>query len=148
MTGLVVVAMAMSLLAGPVETPHLSIVPVSVITAKGLDLHLDVRTRPGWHVYASGNPGYFPLTIEIDAQEGAVTGSVVFPKPEVFLFRMSEEVRVFRGEFRVTLPIRLSPDLRARLRKPGARLTGRVSYQACTDDACSLKTTKEIAWTP
>lgn len=148
MTGLLVVAMALSLLAGPVDTPHLSIASASAITARGVDLHLDVRTRPGWHVYANGNPGYYPLTIEVDAPDGAVTGSVVFPEPEVFLFRMSEEVRVFRGEFRVTLPIRLSPDLRARLRKSGARLTGRVSYQACTEDACSLKTTREIAWTP
>ena len=90
---------------------------------------------PGWHIYGAPLPkSYTPTTIAFD--NGVVAKqSIDFPKPEMVSFAsLGETLPVYKDSVHATGKLMLRPDL-----KPGDyKLSGKVSFQECSDTICKL----------
>lgn len=90
---------------------------------------------PGWHIYGSPIPNnYTPTAIAFD--NGVVAKqSFDFPKPEMVSFAaLGETLPVYKDSVHASGKLMLRPDL-----KPGAyKLSGKVSFQECSDTICKI----------
>jgi len=112
-----------------------------------LGVSLQLRLRPGWHVYGEPLPdNYQSLELLFDSPlVGEYSLALPAPKPKR-LQALGETLPVYEGEVRAAgkLGIRWSPPRPApflealgKLIEPGAyTLKGELRFQACSDDVC------------
>jgi DsbC/DsbD-like thiol-disulfide interchange protein len=105
--------------------------------APGQDIGVtaEFTIAPGWHIY--GNPlpkSYTPTSITFDNSVVAKQ-SLDFPKPEMVSFAsLGETLPVYKDSVHASGKLMLRPDL-----KPGDyNLTGKVSFQECSDTICKM----------
>jgi hypothetical protein len=137
------VSSAQEPLFGPGEKPgtsRLSVQMVADVAAVVPDRHLTLRLEmvpaPGIHVYAPGNVGYIPVTVDFTPRRGVQLQPTIFPPAEDYLFgELKEKVKVYTRPFQVKQLLTVS---REAAKTAGSTITfaGTVRYQACDDKVC------------
>ena len=142
-------------LSSRVETAHLVAVadPIdrTAIPANGkIILTLRLTPRAGMRIYAHDVTGYVPLSVRLDAMEGAIVEPPSYPSSEWYEFPPTRErSRVYSTSVTVKQAVVLSEAARRRfVRGEGFPWTGTLRYQACDDRLCYRVTNAQIAWTP
>jgi hypothetical protein len=120
-----------------------------------LGVALDVRLKPGWHVYGKPLPGNYQA-IEL-AFEGPLVGeqSLEMPSAKPMLLKaLGETLPVYENEIRAIgkLGISWSPPMPAKFLEalgpriePGLHsIDGVLRFQACSDDVCEIPQTVEF----
>lgn len=138
-----------------IVTDHLSVVvgPSEATAAAGsrVSLTLDVKPRPGVHVYAPGNADYIPVALRVDPQPNLTLSPTTFPPAEDFYFKpLDEHVKVYEKPFRIVQDVMLdgSPAAQKALKASGTvTVSGSFDYQACDDRVCFAPKTVPITWT-
>jgi len=94
-------------------------------------LSLVVRLEPGWHVNAHepGRKYLIPTTLEVDPPPAATVAEIRYPPPvmRTLTFGGNEPLALYEGTFNIDV------DLDGASSGP---VTGRLRYQACTDERC------------
>jgi hypothetical protein len=114
-------------------------------------LTLDIRLKPGMHVYAPGVEGYIAIDWKMKDSEAYKAHDVTYPKSEIlYLQAIDERVPVYRNEFRLTRDITIGPDAKVRplLDSTGSfTIEGTLRYQACDDRLCYIPQDLPVKWT-
>ncbi len=100
-----------------------------------LGLHVEVRVRPGWHVYGPEvPPGYTGLRIEVQsAPPGVHSGRPRWPEAKPFrLEGLDEEFSVYEGRVEITDPV----DFIVNRGSGPVRLEISLGFQVCSDTEC------------
>ena len=113
-------------------------------------LFVDLKPKPGMHVYAPGQTGYIPVSIALDPSADFKVGPAKFPPPGSYYFApLKETVKVYDKPVRILqdVTLGLAADLRKRATaKETLVITGALTYQACDDKVCYLKETIPVSW--
>lgn len=97
-----------------------------------LRLLIDLRIRPGWHVYGEGSPpAYVPLGVELEEARGISVGAPTLEPPRLADVA-GETVPVHEGEVRIVVPV----TVRRPPESGDVVLRGRVRFQACGTTEC------------
>jgi DsbC/DsbD-like thiol-disulfide interchange protein len=144
----IIVGLLTQLIAPAPKPGHATVTPspaeVNGRAGAKLSLFVDVKPKPGLHVYAPGSGEfYIPITVKLDPQTQLKPGKVVYPKSETMIFA-DEKVAVFEKAFRLAQDVTLDKSL-----KPGATVVvaGTVNYQACDDKVCYPPESAPVSWT-
>jgi hypothetical protein len=137
------------------ETEHVRITASASdeIVAPGarLSLFVHVEPKPKMHVYAPGQASYLPVTVTLEANDAIKVGPVVFPKPEIYLFKpLNERQLVYSKPFRLTQPLTVlvTPATRQRAAaRDLLEIIGTLDYQACDDRICYRPLKIPLTWT-
>lgn len=99
-------------------------------------LHVEFDIDPGWHIYGRPIPeGYTPLHVEIDSQDGLVSGEPEYPPARLFRVEGLEEVfNVSEGTLQVLIPFAFNVAAGAGERT----LKVNISWQACSESECLM----------
>ena len=138
-----------------VETDHLEALAWTTddVVAPGnrLSLVIDVRPKPGMHVYAPGDHAYRVIRLRTTSPEFLRSHEVSYPRPETYRFEpLDETVPVYREPFRllqdVTIPMRR--DIAELASEPSAtlRVEAVLEYQACDHEVCYLPQAVPVNW--
>jgi len=104
-------------------------------------LLIDIEIPEGTHAYASGAPNRFTcLSLDVDG-DGIRIGDVSWPASEPMnTLGMDEEVPVYKGRIRASLPITVTSDvIRLGHEIPDAlQVSVAVSFQLCDEYECFL----------
>jgi len=140
---------------GTAETNHLQITTAAsnAIARPGLRiaLSLDIKLKPGMHVYAPGVQGYIPIDWQLDdGGPAAKRHSFEFPASEMLhLEAIGETVPVYRGQIQIHREITFGQEAALKqLVSPTGELIvkGVFRYQACDDRKCYLPQDVPIEW--
>lgn len=115
-------------------------------------LLIDVRPKPGMHVYAPEQTGgYIRIDLDLDEDAAFKAAQPVFPKASDYRFEpLNETFKVFDAPFRIRqdITLALTPALRRRAAaKEVLAITGTLRYQACDDQVCYRPDEIKVAWT-
>ena len=113
-------------------------------------LIVDLKPKPGMHVYAPGQVGYVPIAVTLDPSPDFRTHPAQFPVPGTYYFApLKETVKVYDKPTRIAqaVTLALTPELRKRA-AAGDKLvvTGSLAYQACDDKVCYRPETVPVSW--
>ncbi len=142
--------------AHEITPPHLAVRtwPSDEVLAPGerFSVVFDIVPKGKTHVYASGQEGYLPVKVTLDADPAYTTHPLEYPTAEEYYFKpLDEHVKVYSKPFRLVqeLTVSLSREIRARSAEAGATLTikGTLQYQACDDKVCFLPEKMPVEWT-
>ena len=122
--------------------PGKSVVDVKLLTATDaahpgavLQVVVVAEIHDGYHLNDHHLTGKYliPTAIKWDSHSGVTPGEAVYPAGEMRKFKFSStRLSVYEGRLLIGATLRLAADL-----APGEyELTGRLSYQACTNTAC------------
>jgi DsbC/DsbD-like thiol-disulfide interchange protein len=136
---------AFGLLSQPVTRPVLARVEAVALTSAvpaGGQTTLVVRVAPraGINIYAPGVKRYRPISLTLEASEGATADKTLFPDPAVDTFG-GERVRVYNTEFDIKQPIRIAAGAAGPV-----VVRGTVEYQACDRVMCYLPVKVPVRW--
>jgi DsbC/DsbD-like thiol-disulfide interchange protein len=102
-------------------------------------VRITVRPKPGIHIYAPGQRGYYPLSLVFDEGE-VVTTTPRFPDAEPYVFTPTgERFLVYRQPFVVTQSV----VRRSTAAKP---LRATLRFQACDDRVCYRPEEARLTW--
>ncbi len=114
-------------------------------------LVLNVKLKPGMHLYAPGDHEYISVDWPLGAPDGTEVLDTVYPEAEmVHLPAIDETVPVYEGSLKLVRDIHLlgGPSLPDALEgQDSLEITGEFKYQACDDKACYLPATIPLKWT-
>lgn len=137
-------------IAGGQLAATLGVSDSTVAPGQRVTLIVDLKPKPGMHVYAPGQTGYIPVSIALDPSADFKAAPIKFPTPGTYYFApLKETVKVYEKAVRITqdVTLALSPDLRKRATaKEALVITGSLTYQACDDKVCYLKETIPVSW--
>jgi thioredoxin:protein disulfide reductase len=95
------------------------------------ELAFDVEVPSGWHVNAHQptQPFLIPTVLTVEPPTDTAVGEIRYPDPveRVLEFAGATPLRLYEGTF--AIPLRVTG-------KRDGELTGRLRYQACSDDTC------------
>jgi hypothetical protein len=140
---------------GDMETSHLQITTAaSNGTARPglrIALGLEIKLKPGMHVYAPGVQGYIPIDWQLDeGGPAAKRHPFEYPASEMLhLEAIGETVPVYRGRIRIRREITFGQEAALKqLVNPTGELIvkGVFRYQACDDRKCYLPQDVPIQW--
>lgn len=140
---------------GAIETKHLRITTAASNGAArpGLRimLSLDIRLKPGMHVYAPGVQGYIPMDWQLDpAGPAAKRHSFEYPASEMLhLEAIGETVPVYRNHIQLQREITFAQeDALKPLVSPAGELVvkGMFRCQACDDHTCYIPQEVPLEW--
>lgn len=104
--------------------------------AAGDILEITAQILPGWHIN-SDLPlaeDYIPTRVEVRAPAGIKPGKVKYPPPEMARLGFSgEQLSLFTGTVRFTVPLEVAPDYEPGRDEP---VTINIDYQACDNNEC------------
>jgi DsbC/DsbD-like thiol-disulfide interchange protein len=135
------------------ETPHLSlrasVSPETIAPGGRLSIAVDVRPKPGMHVYAPGSP-YRAVVLALKRHPLLHVHDTEYPEPALYLFKpLNEAVLVYSEPFRLSVDVTAgrTAGQRAKLRKQKTvPIAGSIEYQACDDRVCYLPVSIPISW--
>jgi hypothetical protein len=140
---------------GVSETTHLQITTAASngIVRPGLRiaLTLEIKLKPGMHVYAPGVQGYIPIDWNLE-EGGPAPKQHAFKYPASEMLRLQaieETVPVYRGRVRIVREITLGQEAALKpLVTEGGELIikGSFRYQACDDRKCYLPQDVQLEW--
>lgn len=137
--------------AGGQLTATLGVSDSTVAPGQRVTLLVDLKPKPGMHVYAPGQTGYIPVSVTLDPSADYKAGPLKFPAPGTYYFApLKETVKVYEKAARLTqdVTLALSPNLRKRAAaKDTLVVTGSLTYQACDDKVCYRPETIPVSWT-
>jgi DsbC/DsbD-like thiol-disulfide interchange protein len=146
---------AASSAGAPVAGRHVAVIPEQsdhvAATGQHLTLGVEIRPAPGIHVYAPGQDGYIPVTLDLQQSDAFEAADTTYPEPRDYLFQpLHETVRVFDRPFRLTRDVTMA--LTRDVRRGGAAhealtVRGSVGYQACDDRVCFAPDEVPVTWT-
>lgn len=138
-----------------IETNHIVALTYGsdVVVAPGnrFALVVDVKPKPGIHVYAPGDHLYRVIRVRIDTPNFLRVHALSYPPSEIYHYQpLDETVPVYQQPFRliqdVTIPMREeTAELSAVF---GGTLTvhGALEYQACDDEVCYVPSEVPLTW--
>jgi cytochrome c biogenesis DsbD-like protein len=103
----------------------------------------------GSHLYAPGSESYVPLSLELEPHPLFYFEPAVFPPAKAeYLPSIDEELSVYSGVVRVSIPVTLAPhESLKKLEEPmETTIKGVLKYQICTDTSCLLPVETEVEW--
>jgi hypothetical protein len=114
-------------------------------------LSLEVRLKPGYHVYGPGlKEDYIPIQWEISSSDGWKAGSPSYPQPKKErVAGDSDLVPVYSGRFRINRELVWGTESQV---KPLAGSNGEITvkgsfrYQACTEKLCFPPQNVPLEW--
>lgn len=107
-------------------------------------LQVTVRPRPGIHIYAPGQRGYYPVSVTFPAGSGLKPVRLDLPSAEPYVFEPTgERFLVYRQPFAVTQHVRVA---RATTAARVSRVSGTLHYQACDDRVCYRPQAVRLEW--
>ncbi len=115
---------------------------VSASRNSGLTVPLSVQLRKGYHVNSNTPDDEYliPLTLTWDAPNLELRDTV-YPKPEKETFSFSTKpVSVYTGAFEIVSRFAVTP----KTPLGASVLTGKLRYQACTDNMCMPPKTVDV----
>ena len=112
---------------------------------------LDVRPRPGMHVYAPGAEGYRVIKLTVAPQQFVRVIPVEFPASEIYFFApLNERVPVYMKPFRLLqeLVVEATPEAQGAWKgKTSLTIAATLEYQACDDKVCYNPAVVPFTWT-
>ena len=93
-----------------------------------------VDVKPGFHAQSHTplDPNYIPFTVKLDENRSLKFGDVRYPPGMVENYPALGNLSVYTGKIVIFVPVEAKADA-----KPGAtKLTGKVRYQICDNNAC------------
>jgi hypothetical protein len=116
---------------------HLSVAPAKKVVVKRgetAEARIDVALLSGYHVNSDKPAEDYLIPLRLRWQPGPLTpAGIVYPKPELRNYSFSEKpVSVFTEKFPIVTQFKAEPGAPV---GPGV-LTGKLRYQACSDDRC------------
>ncbi len=118
----------------------LTVIPPEAVNLKAGqpgEAKLHLKLKSGYHVYSnkSADPFLIPLKL-VWAPGAAESATVEFPEPEPF--KSGDKMySVFSGEFDLTIKLKVAA-------RGMSTLSGKLTYQACTDRMCDPPKTIEV----
>lgn len=92
-----------------------------------VDLVIELRVKPGWHVYGTSTPNGLPTTLTVETPAGvSALGPLEEPAPHTEEIEFVGPVSIHRGAVRFVQPLAVTPG------SDGA-VTGKVAWQVCDD---------------
>jgi hypothetical protein len=124
---------------------YLSVVPPQKAVVKRgatAEVRLNVELKPGFHVNSDKPADAYLIPLRLRWEPGALVATeTAFPKAEARSYSFSQKpVSVFTDKFPIVTKFTAAPDAPV---GPGF-LTGKLRYQACTDDRCFPPKTVEV----
>jgi hypothetical protein len=105
-------------------------------------LVLDLKLKPGVHVYAPGVEGYIPIAWALKPSSDWSARPALFPKAEILhLVAIDETVPAYQGHFRLAREVVIAPAA-----KGPVSIDGTLRYQACDDTMCYIPETLPLHW--
>jgi hypothetical protein len=135
----IVTLVAGSAFAQSGKSPHVSMVPVGLVTAQRTaqtTVDLDFRVASGFHINSNKPKSEFliPTALKMDVPTDIVLGRIQYPagKDVSFPFSPDEKLNVYSGDF--TIKVAVHP---LRSVTPGKyAMRGTLRYQACDNAQC------------
>ncbi|MDZ7385278.1 MAG: thioredoxin family protein [candidate division KSB1 bacterium] len=122
-------------LAGPVVTVRTEVASDSLRPGEETALRILLVVAPGYHINSHSplDPNLIPTNVTVQAPPGLTVGSLRFPPGQQRKFAFSSEpLSVYEDTVEVTATLVVREQI-----SPGPRwLEGKVSFQACNDQAC------------
>lgn len=117
------------------------VAPEPVVSKAGvtIDQVLKVTVRDGYHVNSDKPKDEFIIPLKLSWVGPVEVKQVIFPKPEEIDVN-GQKLTVFTGSF----PIRTQLSIPANTPKGKATVTGKLRYQACSNEMCLRPTTIDI----
>lgn len=116
-----------------------------------ITLAVHISPAPGVHVYAPGQGGYIPVSLELSPSDAFRPEDPVYPDAHPYLFQpLHETVRVYDRPFRLTRDVTLAvtrDNQRRGLDHEPLTIAGAVRYQACDDRVCFAPDDVPVRWT-
>lgn len=130
-----------------VDSPYaeVALLPVEPIApGRPFMLDIEVRPKPGLHIYAPGQPGYRPLALTVAPQPELTVGKSTVPPGEILEFEPTGERLLVYSR-----PVRMKQRLEAGRTLPSGdlKVRGSLSYQACDDKVCYRPVSVPLEWT-
>jgi hypothetical protein len=140
---------------GKARTPHLtarwSVTNETVRPGQRGALILEVKMKPGMHLYAPGDHEYIAVEWPMEVSVGAEFMDTAFPEPEMmYLEVIDESVPVYAGKIEVVRDLHMlgSREWPDEVKEMDTlELTGEFRYQACDDEACYPPVAIPLTWT-
>ncbi len=140
--------------ATQVSTAHLDLkaYPSDATVALGtrFSLALEIKPKPGMHVYAPGAKGYRVMALTITPQPHVRTMPLRYPPSEIYHFvPLNERVPVYQKPFTVTADVVAEATAEARKALAGTKelvIAGTLEYQACDDTICYNPVSLPLSW--
>lgn len=105
-------------------------------------LVLDLKLKPGVHVYAPGVEGYIPIAWALKPSSDWSARAALFPKAEILhLAAIDETVPAYQGHFRLAREVVIASPA-----KGPVSIDGTLRYQACDDTMCYIPETLPVRW--
>jgi peroxiredoxin Q/BCP len=138
-----------------ISTDHLEAVTYATddMVAPGslFSLVVDIRPRPGMHLYAPGAASYRVVTLKLDPDQHLMARAIEYPASKMYLFKpLNETVPVFQSPFRLVQELSLNPSRQARAAfagKDAVTIRGALEYQACDDKICYVPKSVPVTYT-
>lgn len=113
-------------------------------------LVLNVKPRPGMHVYAPSVSGYRPVGLSITPDPLVRILPVRFPPSEIYYFEpLNERVPVYQKPFTLLqeVVLEVTPPAEAAFReRTTLTINGALEYQACDDKICFNPAVVPLSW--
>jgi DsbC/DsbD-like thiol-disulfide interchange protein len=140
---------------GQAKTKHLtaewSVTNETVRPGQRGALILDVKLKPGMHLYAPGEHGYIAVEWPMEDSQGAEFMDPAYPEPETMYMKVIDEsVPVYAGDIQVVRDLHMlgafewPEELQGR---DSLEIQGEFRYQACDDEACYPPVAIPLKWT-
>jgi hypothetical protein len=110
-----------------------------------IELRMRVEPQEGIHIYAPGQPGYYPVSLTFPGNAGIKGGRLELPPSEPYTFAPTgEKFQVYTRKFIAVQHATLVPG-------GAAATTGRIPvtlrYQACDEAVCYKPQVVNLVWT-
>ncbi len=124
---------------------YLSVAPPQKVIAKRgaiAQARLDIRLMSGFHVNTDKPEDEYLIPLRLRWEPGPLTAvEIVYPKGEMKKYAFSDKpLSVFTDKFQIVTRFKVDPKAPA---GPGL-LTGKLRYQACTEDRCFPPKTVDV----
>ncbi|MEO7272895.1 MAG: protein-disulfide reductase DsbD domain-containing protein [Vicinamibacterales bacterium] len=129
----------------PIETAHLRVKMAGAATpvAAGarVALILEVEPKPSMHVYAPGQQGFIPVSVQLAANPKITVRPAIYPKGEATTVAGETQI-VYSRPFRVEVPVTVAAGQAA----GPVIVSGTFEYQACDDRVCYAPKKIAVSW--
>jgi AhpC/TSA family/Thiol:disulfide interchange protein DsbD, N-terminal len=101
------------------------------------------------HLYAPNESGNIPLQLTMEESPWFEFGEPIFPKSEVMdLSAIGKKADVYSGNVTIRVPVTVSASDRVKSLKAPEQVTvtGKLSYQICTDTECEMPQERAVQW--
>lgn len=114
-------------------------------------LAIDIRPRPGMHVYAPGAASYRVVALKLAPDPRLLLREIKYPPSEIYFFKpLNERVPVYQSPFRLVQELSLNSSREARAALAGSdtvTIRGALEYQACDDKICYVPVSVPVTYT-